>query len=249
MRLFLNFLRVCALALLGASFQSNAQTADEARFKGVTLRIGTWGSATRDSLKDYVASEIERRGGKVEFVIGSPQDNLAKLIAARGQVPFDLYEFLGTMRPEIEGRGLLTKLNMQAMPNARAVATAQSGDMMVPTWITQEMIIYNPDKFKENGIPVPRSLADLRHPKLAGRVMIPDISSGGGIEAVGAFALTAGGDEANIQPGLNLGAKSSPNSSRAISGLPWPMGAGLSERLKPASRSPQCLQRSATETV
>jgi spermidine/putrescine-binding protein len=204
MRLFLNFLRVCALALLGAAFQSSAQTADEARFRGVTLRIGTWGSATRDSLKDYVASEIERRGGKVEFVIGSPQDNLAKLIAARGQVPFDLYEFLGTMRPEIEGRGLLTKLNMQSMPNARAVATAQSGDMMVPTWITQEMIIYNPDKFKENGIPVPRSLADLRHPKLAGRVMIPDISSGGGIEAVGAFALTAGGDEANIQPGLKM---------------------------------------------
>lgn len=43
------------------------------------------------------------------------------------------------------------------------------------------MIIYNPDKFKENGFTAPRSPADLRHPKLAGRVMISDISSGGSI--------------------------------------------------------------------
>lgn len=90
---------------------------DESRFKEVKLLFGTWGIATHDSLRDYVASEMERRDSKVEFVIGSPQDNLAKLIAARGQVPFGLYEFLGTMRPEIEGCGMLIKLNLQAMPN------------------------------------------------------------------------------------------------------------------------------------
>ncbi|MEO7242424.1 MAG: extracellular solute-binding protein [Variovorax sp.] len=193
-----------ALLMASTTVAVNAQSADSMRFNGVTLRIGTWGSATRDSLRDDVAAEIEKRGGKVEFVIGSPQDNLAKLIAARGQVPFDLYEFLGTMRPEIEGRGLLTKLNMQNIPNAKVVSASQPNDMMVPTWVTEEMLIYNPDRFKENGIPAPTSLADLRNPKLQGRVMIPDISSGGGIEAVGAFALTAGGDESNIGPGLKL---------------------------------------------
>ena len=181
-----------------------AQGSEETRFAGVTLRVATWGGATRDALRDHVAAEIEKRGGKVEFVIGSPQDNLAKLIAARGQAPFDLYEFLGTMRPEIEARGLLNKLNMTNIPNAKVVAALQPNDLMVPTWITQEMIIYNPERFRENGIPVPVTLADLRHPKLSGRVMIPDISSGGGIEMVGAFAMTAGGDEVNIAPGLKL---------------------------------------------
>jgi len=195
---------VAAALLAGATTAATAQTAEDSRFKGVTLKIGTWGSATRDSLRDFVAAEIVKRGGTVEFVIGSPQDNLAKLIAARGQVPFDLYEFLGTMRPEIEGRGLLAPLDMKNIPNARAVASMQPNNLMVPTWITQEMIIYNPERFKEAGIPAPRSLADLRDPKLAGRIMIPDIASGGGIEAVGAFALTAGGDEANIGPGLTL---------------------------------------------
>lgn len=181
-----------------------AQSADESRFRDVTLRVGTWGGATRDALRDYVASELERRGAKVEFVIGSPQDNFAKLIAARGQVPFDLVEFLGTMRPEVVGRGLLAKLNLGNIPNARVFARDQSSELMVPTWITEEMIIYNTDKFRENGIPPPTSLSDLRNPKLAGRIMIPDISSGGGIESLGAFALTAGGDEANVAPGLKL---------------------------------------------
>jgi putative spermidine/putrescine transport system substrate-binding protein len=190
---------VLALALCGVA---SAQAPNATEFNGVTLRVATWGGATRDGLRDYVASELEKRGAKVEFVIGSPQDNFAKLVAARGQVPFDVVEFLGTMRPEIEGRRLLAKLDLASIPNAKGLPGLT--DHMVPTWITEEMIVYNKKAFEDNGIPPPRSLADLRNPKLSGRVMIPDISSGGGIESLGAFALTAGGDETNIEPGLKL---------------------------------------------
>jgi spermidine/putrescine-binding protein len=193
-----------ATAMAVLSLAALGQGGEETRFKGVTLRVATWGGATRDGLRDYVASELERRGAKVEFVIGSPQDNLAKLIAARGQVPFDVYEFLGTMRPEIEGRSLLAKLDAAHVSNAKGLHFEPPSELMVPTWITEEVIMYNKDRFRENGIAPPTSLADLRNPKLAGRIMIPDIASGGGIEAVGAFALTAGGNEANIGPGLKL---------------------------------------------
>src|SRR5947209_1156932 len=128
---FPNMLFRVAAALLATSLMSfashaAAQSSDDARFKGVTLRVATWGGATRDALRDYVASELEKRGAKVEFVIGSPQDNLAKLIAARGQAPFDLYEFLGTMRPEVEGRNLLAKMNFANLPNAKAVGAQSS---------------------------------------------------------------------------------------------------------------------------
>ena len=191
-------------ALMLFSLTAAGQGSEDTRFAGVTLRVATWGGATRDGLRDYVASELERRGAKVEFVIGSPQDNLAKLIAAHGQVPFDAYEFLGTMRPEIEGRKLLAKLDMSKIPNAKGLKFEPPSDRMVPTWITEEMIVYNKDKFRADGIAPPKSLADLANPKLAGRIMIPDISSGGGIESVGAFALTAGGNETNIAPGLKL---------------------------------------------
>lgn len=190
------------VALLSLSGPAHDQAFDPAQFKGVTLRVATWGGATRDALRDYVASELEKRGAKVEFVIGSPQDNFAKLVTAHGQVPFDVVEFLGTMRPDVEGRRLLAKLDLGNIPNAKGLQGTT--DLMVPTWITEEMIIYNKKAFQDNGVPPPRSLSDLRNPKLAGRIMIPDISSGGGIEALGAFALTAGGDETNVEPGLKL---------------------------------------------
>jgi putative spermidine/putrescine transport system substrate-binding protein len=197
-------LTLMAASVWGMSVGGTATAGEETRFQGVTLRIGTWGGATRDGLRDYVASEIEKRGGKVEFVLGSPQDNFAKVIASHGQPPFDAFDFLGTMVPEIMGRGLLAKLNLKNIPNVKYLQADQYNDYMVSTWNTEEMIIYNKDKFRENNLKPPESLADLRNPKLAGRVMIPDISSGGGIEAVGAFALTAGGNEQNIAPGLKL---------------------------------------------
>ena len=193
---------IAAAAILLACGVVNAQAPDSNEFKGVTLRVATWGGATRDGLRDYVASELEKRGAKVEFVIGSPQDNFAKLVSAHGQVPFDVFEFLGTMRPDVEGRQLLAKLDPAAIPNARGLPGATAD--MVPTWITEEMIIYNKKAFADNGIAPPKSLADLKNPKLSGRIMIPDLSSGGGIEALGAFALTAGGSETNIEPGLKL---------------------------------------------
>lgn len=193
-----------AALLLGIGLSGPAGAAEEDRFKGVTLRVGTWGGATRDGLRDHVASEIDKRGGKVEFVIGSPQDNFAKVIASRGQPPVDVFEFLGTMVPEIRGRDLLLKLNLGNIPSIRFLQPDQVNDFMVATWTTQEMIIYNKDRFRENNLPAPESLADLRNPKLNGRVSIPDISSGGGLESVGAFAFTAGGNEQNIDAGLNL---------------------------------------------
>lgn len=195
---------LAAAAMMLFSLTALGQGSDETRFKGVTLRVATWGGATRDGLRDYVASELERRGAKVEFVVGSPQDNFAKLIAAHGSVPFDVVEFIGTMRPEVEGRDVLAKLDMAHIPNARGLGVDPPSDRMVPTWITEEMIVYNKDRFRQAGIAPPKSLADLANPKLDGRIMIPDIASGGGLESVGAFALTAGGNEGNIKPGLEL---------------------------------------------
>ena len=191
-------------ALAAAILAVPAGAAEENRFQGVTLRVATWGGQWRDMLRDHVAKEVERRGGKVEYVIGSPTENFAKLAAARGQVPFDVMEILGTNLHELLGRNLLAKLRLKDIPNTRNIAPDQVTDHAVATWFTEELIMYNRPKLQELGIAPPESLADLRNPKLAGRVMIPDISSGGGIEALGAFAFAAGGNEQNIAPGLKL---------------------------------------------
>ena len=68
---------------LSATWSTTVQ-AQAKPFDGVTLRVATFGGPWRDDLAKFVAPKIEAMGAKVEFVIGSPQDNLAKIIAARG---------------------------------------------------------------------------------------------------------------------------------------------------------------------
>lgn len=203
-----------------------AKAQQEQRFDGVTLRVGTWGGTNRDALKEHAAVELEKRGGKVEFVIGSPQDNFAKIVAARGRdVPMDAFEILGSLLPEVAGRNLLAPLNHANLPNTKFIGPDQVKPTVVATWTTQEMIFYNWEKLQELKLEPPKSLRDLTNPAFAGRVMIPDISSGGGIEGVGAFALTAGGDETNIEPGLRL--------IREISGVKfWKAGVDVITQFK-----------------
>jgi ABC-type Fe3+ transport system substrate-binding protein len=90
------------------------------------------------------------------------------------------------------------------IPNVQVLAPQLRQPKLVAIWTTQEMIVRNTAKLAEQNIPLPTSVADLADTRLMGRVMIPDISSGGGLEAVGAFALTAGGSETSIDPGLQL---------------------------------------------
>ena len=181
--------------------------AAQPRFDGETVRIGTFGGTNAEAIAAAVGPAIAAAGAKLEFVTGSPQDNMAKVIASlrgRGEPPMDAFEILGAMVPQVEALNLLADLDYGLIPNAQVLAPEQRGKTLVAIWTTQEMIVANTARLMEAGIPPPTSLQNLADPRLAGRVMIPDISSGGGLEAVGAFALAAGGSAADIGPGLQL---------------------------------------------
>ena len=181
------------------------RAAAQGRFAGATLRIGTFGGTNGETIRAAVGERFAATGATLEFVTGSPQDNMAKVIAARRrEPPMDAFEILGAQVPQVNALNLLTELDYSEVPNAAVLDPAQRLPNMVAIWTTQEMIIVNGPKLAEQGIPMPARLQDLANPRLRGRVMIPDISSGGGLEAVGAFALAAGGNEANIDPGLLL---------------------------------------------
>jgi hypothetical protein len=85
-----DFRRACGASLAGAivalaiGLWTPGAHGQAKPFEGVTLRVATFGGPWRDDLAKNLSPKIEAMGGKVEFVIGSPQDNLAKLIAARG---------------------------------------------------------------------------------------------------------------------------------------------------------------------
>ena len=69
----------------------SAGAASAGQFDGVTVRFGTFGGKWRDIVQAHVVPAFDAEGGKIEFILGQPANNMAKLIAARGQeAPFDM---------------------------------------------------------------------------------------------------------------------------------------------------------------
>lgn len=191
---------ICGLVLAAPG----ASAAESKRFDGVELKVGTWGGKWKQSQVEHIAPKFEKLGGKITYVTGSPQSNLAKLIISRGRPPFDMMEILDAQVKDFREGGLLQEIDLDKIPNKKYVEPYHYSKDLVGTWNTQEVICYNEPKFKELGIPVPRTYSDLADPRLERRVSLPDIGSGGGLAAVGALAHFAGGDETNILPGLEL---------------------------------------------
>ena len=175
------------------------------RFKGQVLRVGTWGGKWGGFQKDIIAPKIEAEGGEVKFVYGSTQDNLAKLAAARGRdAPIDVLEILDAMMPTFLRENQLRKIDLSQVPNTKHLKSGFYDEWKVATWIVQEGICYNREQFEQLGLAAPVTYKDLGHPKLEGKVVIPDITSGGGLANFMGIVYAAGGDVRNIEPGLTL---------------------------------------------
>ena len=151
-------LTVAGVALALSATWSTAVQAQAKPFDGVTLRVATFGGPWRDDLVKFVAPKIEAMGAKVEFIIGSPQDNLAKIIAARGrEAPFDVVEILDAQFDQVVEGGLLVPIDYNAVPNSSQIEGWQRNPNGVGNWTTQEVICYDKGKFAELGLPVPHA--------------------------------------------------------------------------------------------
>jgi putative spermidine/putrescine transport system substrate-binding protein len=192
------------LTLVGLGTLGGGARAADKRFDGVTLRIGTWGGSWKQARHDLIAKKLEEMGAKVEWVLGHPRDNFAKMIAARarGETPVDVMEISPELRLTLEKQGFLEPLNYAALPNAADVDAVNRTPSAVATQVIQIGIAYNAKKFEELGLPRPTSLGDLFHPKLAGRVAMTDVNT---IEApyiLVALATLGGGNERDLDAGF-----------------------------------------------
>lgn len=204
MQMMTKTMTILAAGLATALALAPVDAAAQRRFDGVTLRVATFGGLWRETMDKEITPKFAALGGKIEYVTGSPQANFAKLVAGRGRAPFDVMEILDAQIGDFNQTDFLAAIDINKIPNKEFLAPYQYSPKLVASWLTQEALCYNVEKYKELGLAPPKTYKDLAHPALAGRVIIPDISSGGGLAAVGAFAAAAGGDEVNIKPGLEL---------------------------------------------
>ena len=199
-------------ALMGASVGATVialslGTASAGEFDGVTLVVGTWGGSWAQVQKDYIVPQLAAKGLKIEFQTASPNDNIAKLVAAkgRGDVPIDVMEVGAPLMPLIDEGKFAAKIDLGLVPNKAYMPASLYNDRQVVTLTAQYGIAYEKQKFADMGIPPPQTLQDLAHPKLKRKVGFPDIASGPvGWTTVAMLAQSAGGDLKNITPGLDL---------------------------------------------
>jgi putative spermidine/putrescine transport system substrate-binding protein len=142
----------------------------------------------------------------IEYTLGNPDDNLAKLIAAHrgGQIPFDVMECNPDQTPLLTKSGLFDVIDYSNVPNAKALPGWAREKVVSCTVSTEDGIVYNEEKFKSAGIPAPKSYLDLKDPRLAGKIAFPDVSNSQHWNAVVGLAMLGGGSETNMAPAIRL---------------------------------------------
>ncbi len=190
---------------IGLTAASRFATAQQPRFDGVTLRVATFGGGWDRAVHKYAGVKLEALGAKVEYVTAPPRDNLAKLIAAKGRpAPFDVVEMGDLTWVDTYDAGFLQKIDLANVPNRKDLLPSQSDEWKVASWVTQEGIVYNAEKFAANGIPKPERYKDLLNPKLAGKLALIDITQAGASQLIVGASMDEGGSMTNIEPALKF---------------------------------------------
>jgi spermidine/putrescine-binding protein len=203
-RLALARLALAGLVLVGAALVWAPVSAQQ-RFEGVTVRVATFGGGWDKAVHKYAGYKFEELGGKVEYVTAPPRDNLAKLIAAKGRpAPFDVVEMGDLTWVDTYDAGFLQKIDLKNIPNTKDLLKTQYDEWKVASWVTQEGIVVNVEKFKEAGIAIPERYRDLLAPKLAGKLALIDISQAGASQLLVGATMDAGGTQENIDAGLKF---------------------------------------------
>jgi putative spermidine/putrescine transport system substrate-binding protein len=237
-----------AVAVIVALATAGAATAQS----GGTLRVANYGGLFTATQKKYVSDLFtERTGVRVEYIDANPTDHLAKLIATKGrQPPFDVAYLDDIVQAQAIESGFMQRLDPAIVTNLKFIYdSAKNKDGYGPAMIFYSVgIAYNTKKYAEAGIPAPTSWGDLFDPRIAGKVIAPDLSTAMGRDFLVAAARLQGGDENSLEKGVGkiaqLKAQSYPSSSATIEALmqsgqvwvaPWVNGRawGLTDKGEP----------------
>jgi putative spermidine/putrescine transport system substrate-binding protein len=198
--------KVLGIGIAGSAVLASPWRSGWAQTTPVTIRVATWGGSWRDSLDKNVAGRLAEKGIKIEYVLGNPDDNIAKLIAAKrtGQVPFDVLEFTPAQKSLLTRGGIFEKIDYDRVPNAKTIPDWAREEQLISVQYTGDAVAYNEAKLKEMGAAPPQRYADLNEPKIASRMAFPEPANGAHWSTVTALAYTGGGNEANMEPAIKL---------------------------------------------
>jgi putative spermidine/putrescine transport system substrate-binding protein len=212
---------------------------------GTTLRVATYGGGWRDSIVKFILPDLIASGVTVDFTVGTPDDNLARLIAAKrqGQIPFDTIDPSALSYRDAVRAGFFAPIEYDRIANAHYAPGWARDERQMTALFTADGIVYHAERLKAAGVAPPTHYSDLADPKLRGHVAFPDTSHPQHWIAVVALARESGGDEGNMTGALDRVNEIAPSyfytssielASRMSSGDIWaaPWHGGWAVRLK-----------------
>ncbi|MGE0805286.1 MAG: PotD/PotF family extracellular solute-binding protein [Burkholderiaceae bacterium] len=238
------FLRHASVGSLSAAASVALLTPAAAQDIKGELKFGTWGGSWRDAFDKLAGAPIKSRGVSMDYVLGTPANNFARLLAARGRTaPIDAMESVPDLQPALISNRFIQPIDYAKVPNAAHLPSLSRGEFGAVTCAMMSGVVYNTVKFAELGLRPPAHITDLAHPKLAGRVAFPDITHSEHVNSIVALAYERGGNESTvlntikdinaIKPAFFY-ASSTDLAAKFSAGEVWaaPWHAGFSVRLK-----------------
>lgn len=177
-------------------FLSSAMAAD--------IYVGSYGGSTETVLKQRVIPAFEKlTGDKIVYVAGNSTDTLAKLQAEKNNPQFDVVLIDDGPMEQAVQYGFCA--NLEPAPiykDLYPLARIAGGEKALALGVVATGIFYNEAAFKKAGWAAPDSWENLTDKKYSGKLVIPPISNGYGLQTLIKFAELRGGGTGNIDPGF-----------------------------------------------
>jgi putative spermidine/putrescine transport system substrate-binding protein len=211
-----DFLLTTGLVATAAAAPTTVRAQTGKKWAGKTLHVQFWSGPEGENIIKHVVDPFKAEtGAEVIVDYGYTSGSIAKLRAQKNDPQIDVFmmDDIGvyTTAPE----GLLTKLDLSKMPNAKDIDPnfVVMDGLGIGFFTYTDSLVYNTNYFKTP----PDSYEALWDPKLKGKVGIPTSEQMDAMKLLIAAAKLAGGDQKNIEPGFKKLAALKPNIHSFIS--------------------------------
>lgn len=190
--------RALIASAAGLPLLSTAGAHAAAQFEGRTIRVQFWGGSDGLVIRKYIVDPfVKQTGARVVVEEGNTSASIAKVRAQKGDPQLDIIflDDVGVFTLNLEG--VLDKLDLSRMPNAKDVYPGYVVDggygIGIFNYITT--LLYNPTK----GAP-PTSWNDLWNPQYKRKVLSPSINDTQALLFTLMAARLGGGSLDNLAP-------------------------------------------------
>lgn len=184
---------IAGLSVVAATGTANAQD---------TLTVGGYGGSFETLMKEIVFPAFEEEHGvNVEFVAGNSTENLARLVAQKGNQDLDVVILDDGPMYQADALGFCAPIE-DGVINEDIYDNAQFSENAVGLGYVATGFTYNTEWFAREGWDAPSSWEDLTDSKFEGLLVVPPISNTYGLHALVMMARLNGGGESDIDPGF-----------------------------------------------